>query len=102
MTELQGVIGFEGIGINAWMVWVLPFIGAALIPAIAKAGNHVRNYAAVGFALASAISAATLLPLGIEGGHVHSQINWIPILNIQAGVLADSLSILMTNIVAWI
>ena len=27
MTELQGVIGFEGIGINAWMVWVLPFIG---------------------------------------------------------------------------
>ena len=102
MTELQGVIGFEGIGINAWMVWVLPFIGAALIPAIAKAGDRVKNYAAVGFALASAIFAATLLPLGIEGGHVHSQINWIPFLNIQAGVLADSLSILMTNIVAWI
>lgn len=102
MTELQGVIGFEGIGINAWMVWVLPFIGAALIPAIAKAGDRVKNYAAVGFALASAISAATLLPLGIEGGQVHSQINWIPILNIQAGVLADSLSIIMTNIVAWI
>ena len=102
MTELQGVIGFEGIGINAWMVWVLPFIGAALIPAIAKAGDRMKNYAAVGFALASAISAATLLPLGIEGGQVHSQINWIPFLNIQAGVLADSLSIIMTNIVAWI
>jgi NADH-quinone oxidoreductase subunit L len=102
MTELQGVIGFEGIGINAWMVWVLPFIGAALIPAIAKARNRIINYVAVGFALASAISAATLLPLGIEGGHVHSQINWIPILNIQAGTLADSLSIIMTNIVAWI
>ena len=102
MTELQGVIGFEGIGINAWMVWVLPFIGAALIPAIAKAGNRIINYVAVGFALASAIFAVTLLPLGIEGGHVHSQINWIPILNIQAGVLADSLSIIMTNIVAWI
>src|SRR5918994_3426028 len=84
------------------MVWILPFIGAALIPAIAKVGNRVRNYSAVGFALASAISAATLLPLGIEGGHVHSQINWIPILNIHAGTLADSLSIIMTNIVAWI
>ena len=58
MTELQGVIGFEGIGINAWMVWVLPFIGAALIPAIAKAGDRVKNYVAVGFALASAIFAA--------------------------------------------
>jgi NADH-quinone oxidoreductase subunit L len=102
MTELQGVIGFEGIGINAWMVWVLPFIGAALIPAIAKAKNRIINYVAVGFALASAIFAVTLLPLGIEGGHVHSQINWIPILNIQAGTLADSLSIIMTNIVAWI
>ncbi len=102
MTELQGIIGFEGLGINAWMVWVLPFVGAALIPAIAKAGNRLRNYAAVGFALASAIFAATLIPLGIEGGQVHSQINWIPILNIHAGILADSLSIFMTNIVAWI
>ena len=102
MTELQGIIGFEGLGINAWMVWILPFVGAALIPAIAKVGNRLRNYAAVGFALASAIFAATLLPLGIEGGLVHSQINWIPILNIHAGILADSLSIFMTNIVAWI
>jgi NADH-quinone oxidoreductase subunit L len=102
LTELQGIIGFEGLGINAWMVWVLPFVGAALIPAIAKVGNRLRNYAAVGFALASAIFAATLLPLGIEGGQVHSQINWIPILNIHAGVMADSLSIFMTNIVAWI
>lgn len=102
MTELQGIIGFEGLGINAWMVWVLPFVGAALIPAIAKVGNRLRNYAAVGFALASAIFAATLLPLGIEGGQVHSQINWIPILNIHAGIMADSLSIFMTNIVAWI
>src|SRR5438093_11853382 len=84
------------------MVWVLPFVGAALIPAIAKVGNRFRNYVAVGFALASAIFAATLLPLGIEGGLVHSQINWIPILNIHAGIFADSLSIFMTNIVAWI
>jgi NADH-quinone oxidoreductase subunit L len=102
LTELQGIIGFEGLGINAWMVWVLPFVGAALIPAIAKLGNRLRNYVAVGFALASAIFAATLLPLGIEGGQIHSQINWIPILNIHAGILADSLSIFMTNIVAWI
>jgi len=102
MSELQGIIGFEGQAINAWMVWILPFIGASLIPALAKAGNRVRNYAAIGFALASAISAATLLPLAIEGGQIHSQINWIPILNIKAGVLVDSLSIFMANIVAWI
>src|SRR5687767_6019884 len=102
MVDLQAIIGFEGIGINAWMVWILPFVGAALIPAIAKVGNRARNYAAVGFALASALSAVTLLPVALDGGQVHSQINWIPILNIHAGTLADSLSILMTNIVAWI
>jgi len=102
VTELQGIIGFEGLGINAWLVWILPFVGASLIPAIAKAGKRVRDYAAVGFALASAISAVTLLPLGIHGGQIHSQINWIPMLNIHAGTLADSLSILMANIVAWI
>ena len=102
VTELQGIIGFEGFGINAWLVWILPFVGASLIPAIAKAGKRVRDYAAIGFALASAISAVTLLPLGIHGGQIHSQINWIPMLNIHAGTLADSLSILMANIVAWI
>ncbi|MDW0178476.1 MAG: NADH-quinone oxidoreductase subunit L [Nitrososphaeraceae archaeon] len=102
VTELQGIIGFEGLGINAWLVWILPFVGASLMPAIAKAGKRVRDYAAVGFALASAISAVTLLPLGIHGGQIHSQINWIPMLNVYAGTLADSLSILMANIVAWI
>ena len=102
VTELQGIIGFEGLGINAWLVWTLPFVGASLMPAIAKAGKRVRDYAAIGFALASAISAVTLLPLGIHGGQIHSQINWIPMLNIHAGTLADSLSILMANIVAWI
>jgi len=102
VTELQGIIGFEGLGINAWLVWILPFVGASLMPAIAKAGKRVRDYAAVGFALASAVSAVTLLPLGIHGGQIHSQINWIPMLNVHAGTLADSLSILMANIVAWI
>src|ERR671910_899309 len=94
MVDLQAIIGFEGIGINAWMVWILPFVGAALIPAIAKVGNRARNYAAVGFALASALSAVTLLPVALDGGQVHSQINWIPILNIHAGTLADSFSLI--------
>jgi len=66
VTDLQAIIGFEGLGINAWLVWILPFVGASLMPAIAKGGKRVRDYAAVGFALASAISALTLLPLGLD------------------------------------
>ncbi len=96
------VLGFEGIAINAWLVWLLPFAGAAIIPAIAKGGHRVRDYIAVGFALASAISAATLIPTALAGGEVHGQINWISSLGLKAGVLADPLSIVMANLVAWI
>jgi NADH-quinone oxidoreductase subunit L len=88
--------------INVWLIWMLPFIGAAAMPAIAKAGHKARDYIAVAFALGSAISAATLIPIALAGDEVHSQITWISALGLKAGVLADPLAILMTNIVAWI
>ncbi len=95
-------VGFEGIAINVWLVWLLPFVGAAIIAAVARAGHHARDYTAVGFALASAISAVTLMPLALEGAEVHSQIPWISSLSLEAGVLADPLAIVMANLVAWI
>lgn len=95
-------MGFEGVGAIVWFIWIIPFAGAALIPAIAKAGNRVRDYSAVGFTLVSALLAATVIPYALSGEQIHSQINWIPILNLKAGVLGDSLSIVMANIVAWI
>ncbi len=98
----MATIGFEGIAINVWLVWLLPFVGAAIIAAVARAGHRVRDYTAVGFALASAISAATLIPLAVQEVEVHSQIAWISSLGLKAGVLADPLAIIMTNLVAWI
>src|SRR5918992_1481715 len=95
-------VGFEGNAINVWLVWLLPFVGAAIIAAVARAGHRARDYTAVGFALASAISAATLIPLALQGAEVHSQITWISALSLEAGVLADPLAIIMTNLVAWI
>ncbi|HEU4604746.1 MAG TPA: NADH-quinone oxidoreductase subunit L [Nitrososphaera sp.] len=94
--------GFEGIAINAWLVWILPFAGAAIIAAVARKGHRVRDYTAVGFALASAVSAATLIPLALEGAEVHSQVTWISSLGLKAGILADPLSIVMANLVAWV
>src|SRR5919197_5325146 len=95
-------IGFEGVAINTWLVWILPFAGAAIIAAVARAGHRIRDYTAVAFALASAISAATLMPLALQGQEVHSQVPWISSLGLKAGVLADPLAIIMTNLVAWI
>src|SRR5215218_10314482 len=95
-------IGVEGIAINAWMVWILPFAGAAIIAGVAKAGHRARDYTAVAFALASSISAATLIPTALAGEEIHSQMPWISSLGLNAGVLADPLSIVMANLVAWI
>ncbi len=99
---VEATLGFEGLAINAWLVWMLPFLGAAAIAGVARYGQKIRNYFAVGLSLASAISATTLLPLGIAGGEIHSQVSWISVLGLEAGVLADPLSILMSNLVAWI
>lgn len=93
---------FEGLGINVWLIWVIPFIGGMLAPAFAKGGSRVRDLSAVGFSLASAIFAATLIPVALAGGEIHDQYPWIPSVGINAGVLADPLSILMANVVAWI
>ena len=95
------VVGFIE-SINVWMIWMLAFIGAAAMPLIAKGSKKARDYIAVGFALASAISAATLVPLALAGSEVHSQIPWISALDLKAGVLADPLAIIMANIVGWI
>ncbi|MEM3073295.1 MAG: proton-conducting transporter membrane subunit [Nitrososphaerales archaeon] len=82
-----------------WLVWLLPIIGALLTPIFAKIGDKVRDYLAVLFSLASAVSAALLL---LSNEVIHSTVEWIPSIGLQAGVLADQLSIIMANIVAWI
>ena len=93
---------FDALAWNVWLIWILPFIGAMLAPAFAKAGGRVRDIAPVGFSFASAILAATLIPVALAGDEVHNQYPWIPNVGVNAGVLADTLSIIMTNLVAWV
>ena len=87
---------------SAWLIWILPFAAALIMPGIGKLSKKSTGYVAVGFALMSALSAASLIPLALEAGEVHSQIMWIEALGIKAGVLADPLSIIMANVVGWI
>jgi NADH-quinone oxidoreductase subunit L len=95
-------IGFEGLGVNAWLVWMTPFIGAALIPLLRKKSEKMKSYVAVAFSLISAFLALSILPVGLSNGEIHSQIPWFSALNLEAGVLADPLAIIMSNLVAWI
>jgi NADH-quinone oxidoreductase subunit L len=95
-------IGFEGLGVNAWLIWMLPFVGAAFIPILRNKSEKLKSYVAVGFSLLSAFLALSILPVGLSNGEIHSQIPWFSALNLDAGVLADPLAIIMSNLVAWI
>ena len=87
---------------SAWLVWILPFVAAMIIPGVGKLSKHATGYVAVAFALMSALSAASLLPMALEAHEIHDQIMWIEAIGLKAGVLADPLSIIMANVVGWI
>jgi len=94
--------GLSASALNAWAVWILPFVAAVVIPGVAKFSKKATNGVAVAFALASAISATTLLPLALGNNEIHNQIPWISSIGLKAGVLADPLAALMSNVVAWV
>jgi len=97
------VVGsFDNLAINVWLIWILPMIGALLTPLFAKVGHRVRDLGPVGLSFVSAILAVTLIPVVFAGSEIHSQYSWIGSIGINAGVLADTLSIIMTNLVSWI
>ncbi|QLH04140.1 NADH-quinone oxidoreductase subunit L [Nitrosopumilus oxyclinae] len=100
-TEALG-LPFEVGAASAWLVWILPFVAAMIIPGVGKLSKHATGYVAVAFALMSALSAASLLPMALEAHEIHDQIMWIEAIGLKAGVLADPLSIIMANVVSWI
>ena len=93
---------FEVGTLSAWLVWILPFAAAMIIPGIGKLSKHATGYVAVAFALMSALSAATMIPVALEAHELHHQIMWIEAIGLKGGVLADPLSIIMANVVGWI
>lgn len=100
-TEAFG-LPFEVGTLSAWLVWILPFAAAMIIPGVGKLSKHATGYVAVAFALMSALSAATMIPVALEAHEMHHQIMWIEALGLKGGVLADPLSIIMANVVGWI
>ena len=94
---------FEATADAAWAVWILPFVAALVMPAVGRFTRAGTGYVAVGFALASALSAASLLPVALSGGGgIHDQVAWINAIGLDAGVLADPLAVIMANVVGWI
>ena len=82
-----------------WIIWASPIAGALLTPVFARIHPRLRDFWAIASVLVAALS-STLVALFVAGGDYYVQ--WIPALNINAGVLVDPLSMFMVNIVAWV
>ena len=79
-TESFG-LPFEVGTLSAWLVWILPFAAAMIIPGVGKLSKHATGYVAVAFALMSALSAATMIPAMPNGTmNPASMIGKIPII----------------------
>ncbi len=88
--------------LEAWLCWMFPMLGAISTPIFARISPKARDYAAVSFSLLGAIAAAAMIPDALAGRVHWDQVEWIPGLDIKAGVLADPLSVFLANIVAWL
>ncbi len=64
--------------------------------------HRATGWVAIGFAAASALSAATMFSGALQAHEIHDQVNWISTIGIKAGVLADPLAVIMANVVGWI
>jgi len=102
MATESMALPFEATANAAWAVWILPFVAALIMPAIGRFTKAGTGYVAVGFALMSALSAASMLPAALSGAELHDQVAWINAIGLEAGVLADPLAVIMANVVGWI
>src|SRR5213594_3057263 len=82
-----------------WAIWVAPVAGALLVPLFGRIHPRLRDLVAIASVFTAAVS-STLVALLVNTGDYYVQ--WIPALNIQAGVLVDPLSMFMVNVVAWV
>ncbi|MFP3952032.1 MAG: NADH-quinone oxidoreductase subunit L [Candidatus Bathyarchaeia archaeon] len=90
-----------------WLCWVLPLIGALLMPLFAMFGDKVRDYLAVAFAGSAVIAAFSMVP-SLLSGHLPGDIQLAPWVtfpggnSLSIGVLVDPLSVIICNVVAFI
>ena len=85
-----------------WLVWILPMVGSLLVVPASRINRRAGNVVAAAFPLLAAVSASMMIPDVLNGQTQDLQVQWISSLGIKAGVLVDPLSVLMSNVVAWI
>ncbi len=88
---------------DPWLVWLVPLLGAIIVPVIGRfaksdANKKVRDIIAVAFSGLAVVFAVFMIPSASTNADF--QIPWIPTIGITAGVLVDPLSVFMANVAA--
>ena len=47
-----------------WLAWIIPVIGALLMPVLGKVNHKIRDYGAVVFAFCAVLACASMIPSG--------------------------------------
>ena len=92
-----------------WLIFILPLTGSLVTVALRKAGR-LGDYAAAAFALLSALFAFSMLIPVLQGqpltvtsvGPLSTSVPWISGLGLTMGVLSDSYTAILANVVAWV
>jgi NADH-quinone oxidoreductase subunit L len=103
MTPLETIMKYPG----PWLAWILPMVGALSMPLFARLGHKIRDYAAVAWGFTSVVSAASMIPWLFSGNYPGDikLMTWITFpggYSLEVGVLVDPLSIIISNVVAFI
>jgi NADH-quinone oxidoreductase subunit L len=82
-------------------------VGALSMPLFARLGHKIRDYAAVAWGFTSVVSAASMIPWLFSGNYPGDikLMTWITFPgghSLEVGVLVDPLSIIVSNVVAFI
>lgn len=88
----------------AWLCWVLPVIGSVAALALNKVNRKAMNLTVVVLALLSFVMTLLLVPSLFEYGNVDNPLFWFSIVggSVGVGLLIDPLSIIISNIVAFL
>ncbi|MEM0377560.1 MAG: hypothetical protein QXI90_07305, partial [Thermofilum sp.] len=84
------------------LAWLAPYVGAALVLALSRAGWGAKSLVAILSILVSALASSAGAATAASGHEVHVSATWIESLSVRVGVLFDGLSSLMALVVSWL
>jgi len=92
------------IDIAPWLCWILPVIGALAALALRKVSRRAMNITVLTTTLLSCVMTLLMIPSLLSNASLDHSFLWFQIAGAQvnAGLLIDTLSIIVANVVSFL